>query len=483
MKLRDLWPFGKADAPASRQPGWFTLGLSPYATAFPKGDQIAWAAEGYGRNATAYACINEIAAARAGIPMVLLRKSGRSNGAPLQKLMTMGTASKAWTTAQRTGDLRLRKAVEIAKIEEHPWLKLLERPQPLMGGAAFQHARTSFLLINGNCYTKKIGPVGKAPRELYTFMPHMMTIQPGNPANPIAAYWWARHTQFEEQHDPASVYHLKLFNPLDPFYGLSPISAAALALDTDNEASKWNLSLIQNSARPPGAFVTEQTLDDPDYDKLKGEVKQKMGPRAAGIPLVLDGGLKWTPFGFSPADMDWLSAKKGSRVEVCIVYGVPPELVGDNEHKTYNSFPEARKAFYVETVLPFMDVERDEWNRFLGADFGEDLFLDYDRDQIEAIQEDRTSVYMRAEQVNYLTVNEKRRMVGMDDYAPDDANPGNAILIDGSKVRLDDLGALTEQTLSAGNPGDELNPDGTPKQPKPGEPNPKPPAKTPATDA
>ena len=58
----------------------------------------------------------------------------------------------------------------------------------------------------------------------------------------------------------APILHLKLYNPLDDHYGLAPLAAAQVALDTHNAAGFWNKALLDNAARPSGALV----YDGPD---------------------------------------------------------------------------------------------------------------------------------------------------------------------------------------------------------------------------
>ena len=54
---------------------------------------------------------------------------------------------------------------------------------------------------------------------------------------------------------PAVICHLKSFHPQDDHYGLSPMQAAAVALDVHNSASAWSKALLDNAARPSGAVV------------------------------------------------------------------------------------------------------------------------------------------------------------------------------------------------------------------------------------
>jgi phage portal protein BeeE len=52
------------------------------------------------------------------------------------------------------------------------------------------------------------------------------------------------------------VLHIRLFNPFDDYYGLAPLAAAQMALDTHNAASYWNKALLDNSARASGGLAS-----------------------------------------------------------------------------------------------------------------------------------------------------------------------------------------------------------------------------------
>ena len=92
------------------------------------------------------------------------------------------------------------------------------------------------------------------------------------------------------------ILHLTLFNPLDDHYGLSPIEAAATALDLHDAAASWTKALLDNAARPSGALVyagpNGANLSDEQIDRLKAELEASFQGRAnAGRPLLLEGGI------------------------------------------------------------------------------------------------------------------------------------------------------------------------------------------------
>lgn len=343
----------------------------------------SFAKEGYKGNVYVFACIRQIAMACAGIPWLVYRRGRRG-------------------------------AVE--ELDDHPLAKLLKRPNPWQGGGRFIENAVAFLMLSGNSYIEAVGPERGAPRELYALRPDRMKVLPGNAQQFVAGY---QYTVGGETitFRPNEILHLKLFDPLDDWYGMSPIEAAAKSIDQNNDSRTWNVALLQNAARPPGALVTENELTDEQYNRLKEQVQEHYaGVKNAGRPLVLEGGLDWKEMGLSPADMHWLEGLKLSAREIAIAFGVPPELIGDTANKTYSNYKEARAAFYTETVLPLMDWLRDELNNWLVPKFGDDrIYLDYDRDEIEALQEDREAVWSRAIEavkVGILTPNEARLMVG-----------------------------------------------------------------------
>ena len=143
----------------------------------------------------------------------------------------------------------------------------------------------------------------------------------------VAAYVHEVHgNSFTWEVDPltyrSGIKHLRLFHPLDDWYGLSPIEVAAMDVDTHNQTRAWNQALLQNAARPEGALWTEKRLTDVQFARLKEEIRQKYsGPQNAGRPLLLEDGLQWQQFSFSPKDMDFLESKHTTARDVCTVFG------------------------------------------------------------------------------------------------------------------------------------------------------------------
>jgi HK97 family phage portal protein len=419
MSLADWLPFRRKDNPVANL---IVLGLTAGSGTPipPKRNFATQADQGYQQNVTVYSCVNLLARACAGVPWVLMQGGtlGGTKGARPKKIMTFRTASKA------AGAAWSRKATEEAEIQDHPLLKLIEKPNPLQGGPQYTESVFGFYLISGNCFetwvTPDTGPNKGRPMELWTLRPDRTRIvpAPANSGHVIASYEYRAGTM-AQRFDVAVVLHQKFFSPTDDFYGLSPIQVASRVIDGDNQALEWNYHLLKNDARPPSALIVRGMMQGDARDQLKKDLEERYsGSKNARRPMVLEGDVDWKTLAVNPADLDWMQGRKLNAREIAKVYGVPSEFV-DMDQVSYASKQEARRGLYHETILPLLDRRRDDLNNAITPLFGDGLFLDYDRDQIEALRDDTVKLYVALQGAQFLTFNEKRQAAGYDQYTGD----------------------------------------------------------------
>ena len=341
-------------------------------------DYAALAREGFQKNAVVHRAVRLLAEAAASLPMTLFAD---------------------------------RRA-----LDAHPLLALLARPNAREGGQRFLESLYGHLLVAGNAYVEAVS-VDNVPRELHALRPDRMRVMPGADGWP-AAYEYAVGTQIVRfalgGEGIAPVLHLTLFHPTDDHYGLSPMEAAATALDIHNAAGAWNKALLDNAARPSGALVVGgTTLTDQQFDRLKGELEANyQGAGNAGRPLLLEGGLDWKPLSLSPKDMDFVDAKAAAAREIALAFGVPPLLLGLPGDSTHANYAEANRAFYRQTVIPLVRRTAEALAHWLAPGFREGLQLEPDLDSIEALADERESLWRRVSAAAFLSDDEKREAVG-----------------------------------------------------------------------
>lgn len=210
--------------------------------------------------------------------------------------------------------------------------------------------------------------------------------------------------------------HLSLFSPNET---VSPLEAAAQAVDLHNEGGRWAKSLLENSARPSGALIYKGAsgsdhLTDDQFERLKSELEAKhTGSRHAGRPLVLEGGLDWTSMSLSPTDMDFIQARREAAREIALAFGVPPMLLGLPGDNTYANYREANLAFWRQTILPLVQKAAISLENWMSPWCEDAVSVRVNLEKVPALSEDRNTLWQRLSQATFLSDAEKRVLAGL----------------------------------------------------------------------
>jgi HK97 family phage portal protein len=315
--------------------------------------------------------------------------------------------------AEAAGSIPLTLYVDGKDVSEHPLLALLHRPNAMQTGREFLESLFAHVMVAGNAYAELVN-LQEQPRELYVLRPDRMQVVPSGAGWP-EAYEYSVNGQsvrLGREH----VLHVRLFNPVDDHYGLSPLEAAARSIDTHNAASAWNKAMLDNAARPSGALVfagSDQSLTAEQFERLKAELQNTyQGAANAGRPMILEGGLDWKEMGFSPKDMEFIEAKNMAAREIALAFGVPPMLLGIPGDNTFANYAEANRNFWRQTVVPLANRVADGLAQLLQPFESGTIRLVPDLDQVEALAPDRDALWKRVNDASFLSVDEKRAAVG-----------------------------------------------------------------------
>lgn len=371
-----------SDAKASRTGPLVALTLAGRPVWTPR-DYGALASEGFAKNAIAYRCVRMIAEAAASVPWLLYEGE--------------------------------------RELTQHPLLTLLAEPNPQESGADLLESWYGFLMVAGNAYLECV-ETDASPRELYALRPDRMKVVPGLNGWPEAYEYSVNGRTVlipcNMGRGVAPLLHMRLFHPGDDHYGMSPLEAAAYAIDIHNAAGSWNKALLDNAARPSGALVYKggdagMNLTEDQFDRLKRELADNyQGAGNAGRPLLLEGGLEWTSMGMTAKDMDFVEAKRAAARDIALAFGVPPMLLGIPGDNTYANYAEANRTFWRQTVLPLVGRTSRALTRWLARRYGPDLRLWYDMDGVEALSPEREALWARVAKADFLSDDEKRAAVG-----------------------------------------------------------------------
>ena len=198
------------------------------------------------------------------------------------------------------------------ELDNHPLISLLARPNPLQSGVEYFHSLVSYLLISGNAYMIKDKET-TAPTELYLLRPDRIHIKTGTSMIPEAYdYKLDNKTVSSYQVNPLTGYsqlkHIKLWNPLDDFYGLSPIVASAYNIDQHNLAGLHNIGLLKNGCTPSAMLKFQPrdetgmtaNLTDDQRSMILQDLETRFSQNGTGRPMLLEGDFDYVQMGLSP---------------------------------------------------------------------------------------------------------------------------------------------------------------------------------------
>ena len=323
------------------------------------------------------------------------------------------------------------------KLDNHELISLLERPNPLQSGVEYFASLYSFLLISGNSYLLRDTENFTPPRELYLLRPDRVEIEAGESMIPQSyKYVLEGRTVAKYPVDPktggAQVKQIKLWSPLDDFYGLSPIMASAYNIDQHNLAGMHNVALLKNGCTPSGMLKFEPTdetgmstqLTDDQRARLLEDLEFRFqGTHNSGRPMLLEGNFSYQQLGLNPKDMDFLELLNLSAREIALCFGVPAQLIGIPDSQTYSNMETAKLALYEETVIPLLKRVESDLNEYLAPLYEGDIRIQYDMDSIPAMVEKRKSIYenvVAGVQAGILTRNEARDRLGLEEISGGD---------------------------------------------------------------
>ena len=399
-----------------KQTGMFYTGIG--SAQFSDHNAYVYAKETYKENVFAFACIDKVAKA---------------------------VSSVLW-------DLYIEKTDgEKEKVVNHPSKDIFKRPNPKEGFGALMYKATAYLLISGDSWFHKIAPeTGKNKsyaKELYTLRPDMMKILVNPDTGVITGYEYGTGSnKVIYPVDPvtlqAEVKQVKLFDPLNELYGMGPSKPAAKEIDSSNDATEWNKCLLQNKGQPGMVYIFEEKLSDQQFDRMKDQLHSEYsGPQNAGKNMILEGARDVKPFGLTPAEFDFIESNRELARKIALAYGVPPMLLGIPGDNTYSNYKEARQAFWEDTVIPYLNLFKEELNAWLFPE-KDPAFIDYNLDKVPALAGKRQMLWENAQKSEFLTINQKLNMVGFDELG----DAGDTVLVPASMIPLEMAGETLGDT-------------------------------------
>ena len=325
-----------------------------------------------------------------------------------------------------------------------------------------------YKLLTGNSYlwadTLDAGANMGKPQSLTVLPAQEVTIIAQTQSFPISPIGY-KILAIDQPFTKAQVLHDKYasysFSPNGShLYGTAPLKAALKRLSRNNNALKASDSAMQNGGLPGIIYiddprVLQNNANPADTRKQAEAIKDslKRGPGRVGELATSGYKMGFVPIGISPVDLAVIESEKWDLKRFCSVFGVPPQLVGDDATSTYNNVKEAEKALTSRVAMPLLISLRNHLNRKLSDDWGyknSGYVIDFDQTAFTELQEDVVAKSVWVNQLRGLGPNEQRTLLGLEKID----NP----LFDEQWIRTEDGTPLSEWEIndSGTNDNDDL---------------------------
>lgn len=117
--------------------------------------------------------------------------------------------------------------------------------------------------------------------------------------------------------------------------GLSPLRhALRMTGGVAVNAQQFSAKFLENSARPEFALKAKGELTDEQFARLQDFISAHTGPKNAGRPMLLEGGLDVQLLTMPMEEMQLLETRRFQVEEIARVYGVPPFMIGHTDKTT-----------------------------------------------------------------------------------------------------------------------------------------------------
>jgi len=303
---------------------------------------------------------------------------------------------------------------ERSQVSEHPILKLLDYANEFQTGQEIVELTQLHMDLAGKAYWYLPKNGLGVPGELWVLPPHLMKIVPSE-KDFIAGYVYLNGNEWVP-FDRSEIIRFPMPDPVNPYGGIGYAQPAAVELDSESYAGKWNRNFFYNSARADAVLEAEGSLSEEQYKELREQwASRYQGVSKAHKIAILEGGLKYKQIQVSQKDMDFPNLRKQTRENLLFTFGMPLSVMGISENVNRANAEAGDYTFARWLIKPRLTRIKNKLNEQLLPMFPKAKGVEIDFDEVvpETVEQ-KKGLAESGVKAGYMTINEGRKLVGLD---------------------------------------------------------------------
>lgn len=299
--------------------------------------------------------------------------------------------------------------------QNNPLRRLLSHPAPRRGELHLKQWLAMPALTHGNGLLAKFREETEAPPMALLPVKWQYTSAYAEQGGPVE--WWSTSQTGEERFFPVEEsIHFAWESPAGEI-GVSPLEQLGTTIKLEDASQRYSTSSFRNGTRPSLAV----TLPPESSREIAEEVRKQVQGQHGGVDqnfltLVIGGGAGVTPLSHSAVEAELIEQRRLNFEEVCRVYHIAPQLLGDARNASYNTMTEVQKLLYKTTLMPWLElmIATIETQLIEGEPEFEGHEIEFDfRDQLRGTPSEELAAVVQAITNGVMAVNEGRQILGL----------------------------------------------------------------------
>ena len=292
------------------------------------------------------------------------------------------------------------------------------------------------MIIHGNGYAYIVRDKDNKPKDLIYLPPTCVTIT-GTPQNDDISYIVSNYKNVPNKVEQKDMLHLYK-NTKDGYNGISVLTYAIETIKTTGYAEKSASDYFGSGCSIKGILKFNSYRDDTQKESARSSWNQVHGSGGSGL-AIMDADCDFVPVSQSANESQLLDTRQFNITEIARFFNISPVLLQDLSHSSYNTIEAANLEFVQHTLMPYIMLIEEEFNRKLM--FTNDIYIDIDENTLLKGDKSTMANYIRTlKDGGVVTTNEARDMIDM--------NPiegGDEVIIPFTNIESNTVGNNSEE--------------------------------------